>query len=213
MSKTEWKEYRLGDLCSKIGSGATPSGGKEAYKGGDFHLVRSQNVLDFGFSEDGLVQIDDNQARKLDNVALESHDVLLNITGDSVARTCIVPEWILPARVNQHVAVLRAIPEKLDYRFLLYYMQLQKNQLLTLASGGATRNALTKQMIANLKIKVPSLAEQQRIAQILSSLDDKIELNNAINRNLRANRVQNQTKFELCRGVAVNARERGNLAA
>ena len=184
MSKTEWKEYKLGDLCSKIGSGATPSGGKEAYKGGDFHLVRSQNVLDFGFSEDGLAQIDDNQAKKLDNVALELHDVLLNITGDSVARACIVPEWILPARVNQHVAILRAKPDKLDYHFLLYYLQLQKNLLLTLASGGATRNALTKQMIADLTIKIPPLAEQQRIAKILSSLDDKIELNNAINRNL-----------------------------
>ena len=184
MKKEEWKEYKLGDLCSKIGSGATPSGGKEAYKGGDFNLVRSQNVLDFSFSFDGLAKINDEQAQKLNNVELQENDVLINITGDSVARACIVPQLVLPGRVNQHVAIMRAKADVLDYRYLLYFLQHQKKQLLTLASGGATRNALTKQMLEDYPIRLPALATQQRIAKILSTLDDKIELNNAINRNL-----------------------------
>lgn len=186
MKKEEWKEYKLGDLCSKIGSGATPSGGKEAYKGGDFNLVRSQNVLDFSFSFDGLAKINDEQAQKLNNVELQENDVLINITGDSVARACIVPQLVLPGRVNQHVAIMRAKADVLDYRYLLYFLQHQKKQLLILASGGATRNALTKQMLEDYPIRLPALATQQRIAKILSTLDDKIELNNAINRNLAA---------------------------
>lgn len=181
----EWKEVRLGDVCSKIGSGATPSGGKEAYKGGDYHLIRSQNVLDFAFSKDGLASINDEQANKLKNVEIIQGDVLLNITGDSVARCCIVPSEILPARVNQHVAIIRPRKEELDNHYLLYYLQHYKRQLLQIASAGATRNAITKAMIENLILPCPkNLADQRRIASILSSLDRKIELNNKINADL-----------------------------
>lgn len=181
----EWKEVRLGDVCSKIGSGATPSGGKEAYKGGDYHLIRSQNVLDFAFSKDGLASINDEQANKLKNVEIIQGDVLLNITGDSVARCCIVPSEILPARVNQHVAIIRPRKEELDNHYLLYYLQHYKRQLLQIASAGATRNAITKAMIENLILPCPkSLDDQRRIASILSSLDRKIELNNKINSDL-----------------------------
>lgn len=66
----EWKEYKLGEICTKIGSGATPKGGKEAYLGGDTSLIRSQNVLDFSFSWDGLAYIDDEQATKLNGVEI-----------------------------------------------------------------------------------------------------------------------------------------------
>ena len=181
----EWKEVRLGDVCSKIGSGATPSGGKEAYKGGDYHLIRSQNVLDFAFCKDGLASINDEQANKLKNVEIIQGDVLLNITGDSVARCCIVPSEILPARVNQHVAIIRPRKEELDNHYLLYYLQHYKRQLLQIASAGATRNAITKAMIENLILPCPkSLDDQRRIASILSSLDRKIELNNKINADL-----------------------------
>lgn len=181
----DWKEVRLGDVCSKIGSGATPSGGKEAYKGGDYHLIRSQNVLDFAFSKDGLASINDEQANKLKNVEIIQGDVLLNITGDSVARCCIVPSEILPARVNQHVAIIRPRKEELDNHYLLYYLQHYKRQLLQIASAGATRNAITKAMIENLILPCPkSLDDQRRIASILSSLDQKIELNNKINADL-----------------------------
>lgn len=181
----EWKEVRLGDVCSKIGSGATPSGGKEAYKGGDYHLIRSQNVLDFAFSKDGLASINDEQANKLKNVEIIQGDVLLNITGDSVARCCIVPSEILPARVNQHVAIIRPRKEELDNHYLLYYLQHYKRQLLQIASAGATRNAITKAMIENLILPCPkSLDDQRRIASILSSLDRKIELNDKINADL-----------------------------
>ena len=57
--------YKLKDICLKIGSGATPKGGKEAYCDEGISLIRSQNVLDFTFSYDGLAHINDQQAEKL----------------------------------------------------------------------------------------------------------------------------------------------------
>ena len=101
---------QLGNVCAKIGSGATPRGGKEAYKGGATALIRSQNIYNEGFHRDGLVYIDDNQSSELRNVEVQPDDVLLNITGDSVARCCQVAADVLPARVNQHVAIIRPQP-------------------------------------------------------------------------------------------------------
>ena len=180
----EWKEYKLGEVCTKIGSGATPKGGKEAYLGGDTSLIRSQNVLDFSFSWDGLAYINDEQAAKLNGVEIEKGDVLLNITGDSVARACIVPESALPARVNQHVSIIRGDTSLVLNDYIMYFLQYKKPYLLSLSQGGATRNALTKGMIEDLSIPVPPLKKQTEIIYVLKSLDDKIEVNRRINDNL-----------------------------
>ena len=172
------------EVCEKIGSGATPRGGKEAYSDEGISLVRSQNGLDFSFSSDGLVHINDEQAKKLKNVELHPDDVLLNITGDSVARACIMDSSFLPARVNQHVAIVRGKKELVLNSYILYYLQWKKDYLLQLASAGATRNALTKGMIEQLDINLPSLTEQKRIVAVLDSIQQKISVNKKINDNL-----------------------------
>lgn len=171
---------RLGDVCEKIGSGATPRGGKEAYKDAGIPIIRSQNIHDWVFQPDGLAFLDDEQAESLSNVEVRSNDVLLNITGDSVARACIVPSERMPARVNQHVAIVRAGKE-INPTYLLASLQSKKTMLLSLASSGATRNALTKRMIENLDIDLPSREIQDSIAQVLDSIQYKITLNNRLN--------------------------------
>ena len=183
---------KLIEICEKIGSGATPRGGKEAYCDKGISLVRSQNVLDFSFACDGLAFINDEQAKKLNNVEVLSGDVLLNITGDSVARACIMSDEYLPARVNQHVAIVRGQKDIVLNNYILYYLQWRKGHLLQLASAGATRNALTKGMIEQLEIDLPSYDDQRKIVAILDSLQGKIQLNNKINDNLQQ---QAQTLF------------------
>jgi len=176
----------LKEACVKIGSGATPRGGKEAYRGGATALIRSQNVYNDQFSYDGLAYIDDVQAEELANVVVCEGDVLLNITGDSVARCCRAPADVIPARVNQHVAIIRPDASLLHAGFLRYVLVSPEYQhhLLALASAGATRNALTKGMIEALEVPLPPIPEQQRIAHILGTLDDKIELNRRMNATL-----------------------------
>jgi len=113
----DWPIVRLGDYCSKIGSGATPRGGASVYLDeGEICLIRSQNIYNDGFKTNGLVYITKESANKLKNVIVEDNDILLNITGDSVARVCLVEECYLPARVNQHVAIIRPDPEEFDPR-------------------------------------------------------------------------------------------------
>jgi len=188
MTSEEWPEIRLGDVCEKIGSGATPRGGKEVYCDVGIALIRSQNVYNDGFRDEGLAFIDDVHAQELRHVSVEPGDVLLNITGDSTARACLAPPEVASARVNQHVAIVRPSMDVLDARFLRYTLVSPAMQahLLALASAGATRPALTKRMIADLRIPAPSLAEQRHIADTLSALDDKIELHRRMNRTLES---------------------------
>src|SRR5579885_3689643 len=103
-----WSVRPLGTMCSKIGSGATPKGGSAKYHSSGVAFIRSQNVFDHHFSDVGLVFIDEVEAKKLVNVTVQSQDVLLNITGDgdTIARCCVAPNWILSARVNHHVLII-----------------------------------------------------------------------------------------------------------
>lgn len=176
--------YKLKDICLKIGSGATPKGGKEAYCDEGISLIRSQNVLDFTFSYDGLAHINDQQAEKLSNVEVKPQDILLNITGDSVARVCTVDPRALPARVNQHVAIIRPDENRVLSSYILYFLQMIKPYLLQIAAGGATRNALTKSMIENLELEVPDILSQKKIVSVLDDIQGKIRDNNEINWNL-----------------------------
>ena len=154
---------------------------------GPYALIRSQNVYNDGFHREGLAFISDRQADDLRNVEVLQEDVLLNITGDSVARVCQVDSEILPARVNQHVAIVRPNPAKLDARFLRYYLvsPYVQSMLLSWADSGSTRKALTKQMIESFEVSAPvDVSEQRAIAHILGTLDDKIELSRRMNETL-----------------------------
>ena len=118
-----------------------------------------------------LAKIDDTQADTLSNVIVEPKDVLLNITGASIARCSQVPVEVLPARVNQHVAILRPKPDLVDSRFLTYLLVSKKIKDSLLGIGdkaGATRQALTKSQLQSFPIPLPSLEVQQRIVAVLN---------------------------------------------
>ncbi len=173
------RTLKFKEITTKIGSGSTPTGGNEAYKAFGTSLIRSMNVYDFTFKYDGLAFIDEKQANKLKNVSVEENDILLNITGASVARCCMVPSEILPARVNQHVSIIRVDETKANPKYVLFYINSPsyKSYILGLSASGATREALTKEVIENLTIPLPPLPIQQKIASILSSYDELIENN------------------------------------
>jgi type I restriction enzyme, S subunit len=185
-----WEVTELGDITTKIGSGATPRGGEASYETEGTVLIRSQNVYNDRFEGDGLAHINDDQADELAGVSVESGDILLNITGASVARCCMVPRRHLPARVNQHVMILRVDPALADPYFVLSAINSEgrKRQLLSYAQTGGTREALTKDRLANFQIVIPErslLRDFGRIAgEIHQQLDVLAEQNVAL-RNAR----------------------------
>lgn len=175
-----WEYMKLGDICTKIGSGATPKGGSTVYVENGTSFIRSQNIYNLSFKYDGLVYINDEASEKLKGVTIEAKDILLNITGDSVARTCIVPEGVLPARVNQHVAIIRPKKGIINPIFLNYYLAspFMQSYMLGLAVGkGTSRNAITKMMIEDFEVPCPRIDLQEKIVDILSAYDNLIENN------------------------------------
>lgn len=170
---------KLKHLVEKIGSGVTPKGGDAVYVNAGTSLFRSQNIYNMKFDEVGLAFIDEKTSVKMKNVSVQVNDVLLNITGDSVTRCCLAPATFLPARVNQHVAIIRPDRSKLISKFLMYYLvsPLMQKKMLSLASAGGTRKALTKGMIEEFEIPALSLTTQAGIVSILTQYDDLIENN------------------------------------
>ncbi len=168
----DWEKKNLEEVTTKIGSGATPRGGQKNYKEEGISLVRSMNVHDWEFRERNLAFIDEKQAGELDGVTLQENDILLNITGASVARCCVFPKKHLPARVNQHVSIIRPKIELLNARFLnlLLTSKPYKDQLLYTGEQGATRQAITKAQIKAFIITIPTLKEQQKIVEKLDKL-------------------------------------------
>lgn len=142
------------------------------------------------FQEDGLAFVSESHAADLAGVTVESKDILLNITGASVARCCMAPERYLPARVNQHVMIIRVDPEKAD-PFLVQKAitsDERKRQLLSYAQKGSTREALTKEMIANFELVLPVEALMWQFGEMASASFRQREVLASQNQKLRAAR-------------------------
>lgn len=162
-----WQPVTLKQLTNKIGSGATPRGGREVYIEEGIALIRSQNVYDSQFIWDGLARITDDAARQLANVEVQAGDVLLNITGASILRTCVVPPDVLPARVNQHVAIIRAKPGVPPHFLHLHLLQADTKAYLLGLNAGASREAVTKAHIESVPLLYPG-------AELLAAFGTKV---------------------------------------
>ncbi len=163
-----WRWVRLGDHVTKVGSGITPLGGEAVYVRSGTPLIRSQNIHPNRFVFDGLVYITAAQDAEMEGSRVCPGDVLLNITGASIGRVCVVPSDICPANVNQHVSIVRCTPD-LYPPFLSYYISTPGFQRFIMdTQAGATRQALTKTLIEDFQIPLPPLPEQERIAAILN---------------------------------------------
>lgn len=164
--------FKLKDISQKIGSGFTPRGGNSNYIDEGIAFIRSMNIYNNTFKKDNLVYIDEFLAKQLSQVEVFSNDLLLNITGASVARCCTVPDHILPARVNQHVCIIRQC--KISNVFLEYCLTNESYQeylLLLSNKNGATREALTKIQVENLEVISPPLVEISRFIKKVDQIN------------------------------------------
>ena len=171
------KKYKLVDLCSKIGSGATPRGGKTSYTEHGISFIRSMNVFDYNFEYDELAHINEEQAKELDNVTLQDNDILFNITGVSVARCCLLPKGLLPARVNQHVMIIRPKDSNLSLFLLSALCDRDNKQLLLgISQSGSTREAINKQEMENFSIAIPSKEILDRFNKLCKPMCNEREI-------------------------------------
>lgn len=166
----DWLRNKIGRITTKVGSGATPKGGASAYQPTGMPLIRSLNVHNEGFRSYNLAFINDDHARQLEYASVEPGDVLLNITGASILRSAVVPAEVGPARVNQHVSIVRPDTDQVLPGYLHAWLisPVMYSYMYSL-SVGSTREAITKEQILRFPIVFPTLEEQRSIISYLES--------------------------------------------
>ena len=176
----EWKKCIIGELTTKVGSGVTPRGGEAVYKSEGHPFVRSQNVGLGHLILDDIAYIDEDTHQRQKNTELQLDDVLLNITGASIGRSALVNQQIVGGNVNQHVCIIRA-NKKLIPSFLCNFLlsQYGQKQIESFQAGG-NRQGLNFEQIKSIKIGLPSVEEQKKIADLLLLIEQRIITQNKI---------------------------------
>ena len=201
---TEWKTYKLGDICIRVCSGGTPKSTEPTYYDGDIPWLNTKEInfnriysTERSITQKGL----DNSSAKW----IDANCVIVAMYGATAAKVAINK---IPLTTNQACCNL-SIDEKIaDYHYVYYWLCANYTELASLANGGAQQN-LNAQQIKDFEISLPPLEEQRRIAGILGAIDDKIECNRRINANLE---LQAQALFEKM-FFANNEKERGLLSS
>ncbi len=166
---------RVGRLATKIGSGKTPSGGADNYQTEGILFLRSQNVHDTGLALDNVVHIPDEIDNEMANTRVKPGDVLLNITGASLGRSCSVPSPFRSANVNQHVCIIRATDIRVS-SFLAFAMKSKPVKAqIECSLTGAARDGLNFEQVADIVVPLPPLPEQKAIAAFLDRETGKID--------------------------------------
>lgn len=175
----EWKEVRLGDVCARVCSGGTPKSTNLSYYGGKIPWLNTKEI-DFNRIYSTEKTITDSGLNNSSAKWIVPNTVTVAMYGATAGKSCIVK---VPMTTNQACCNLTINDEVADYEFVYYSLKNDYTTLASLANGGAQQN-LNAQIIKDYVLQMPSLADQRRIASILSSLDRKIELNNKINADL-----------------------------
>ncbi|RKR53931.1 type I restriction enzyme S subunit [Yokenella regensburgei] len=163
-----WTVTRLGNHAIKIGSGKTPRGGSEIYLDEGVLFLRSQNIYDDGLrvGPSECVFIDIKTHNEMKGTHVLEGDILLNITGGSIGRSCIVPAPFVEANVNQHVCILRFTENIRD--FISYAMKSSstKEQIEACQVGG-NREGLNFEQTSKINICLPP---EEEIGAVLGYL-------------------------------------------
>jgi type I restriction enzyme, S subunit len=172
---TQWLNVKLGALTMKVGSGVTPRGGATVYTNSGILFIRSQNVNDDRLKIDDATYIPNSIHASMLGSAVQPNDVLLNITGASIGRSCVVPAYFETANVNQHVCIIRLKDASDPYFIQMLLSSWRGQKLIYQHQAGGGREGLNFENIRTFKINVPNLPEQQKIATFLSAVNTKIQ--------------------------------------
>ena len=179
-SNKNWQKYSLEEICLKVTSGGTPSRkNPKLYENGNINWVKTKE-LNNGYIWESEEKITEEAVRKSSAKLLPVNTILLAMYGATVGELGVLGKEMA---CNQACCALIIDPKKADYRFIFYLLRLYKKEIQSLATGAAQQN-LSAKTIKEFCFYIPSLEKQTEIADILSELDKKIQLNTQINQTL-----------------------------
>ena len=169
-----WSWCRLNELCTKIGAGSTPTGGKTIYVPEGIKFIRSQNVYNDGLKLNDISYITEEINAKKRGSIVRSKDILLNITGGSIGRCAVVPDDFDIANVNQHVMIIRLLEPKMRHWIHTILISEYIQNLIMDVQVGVSREGLSATKLMNFLIPVPPISEQNRILDFCSNISNRL---------------------------------------
>lgn len=191
MSFSEWKEHEIGDFADILSG--------YAFKSKDFiekgvPIIKIKNIVPPIIDINDVQYVSEELYKEKERYALNFNDILISLTGSNVNQIASAVGKIGRVRVkneklllNQRIGKLYVTDkEKCDHNYLYYYLIQEEIRYNLAASAGGSANQanISPAQIKKIKVNLPSLEEQKAIAYILSSIDEKIEVNNQINKKL-----------------------------
>ncbi|MCI8327356.1 MAG: restriction endonuclease subunit S [Lachnospiraceae bacterium] len=164
------EKIRIGDVCEILNGYAFKS---ENYVGDGIRIIRIANVQK-GFIEDNTPAFYPLDSEGLDKYMLEEGDLLMSLTGN-VGRVALLEKEFLPAVLNQRVACLRLISDKISKGYLFHILNSEyfERQCVQSSKGVAQKNMSTE-WLKNYKIPLYSRKEQEKIVEILDNMRNVI---------------------------------------
>ena len=151
---SSWKWIKLGEICTKIGAGSTPSGGSKVYVSTGIKFLREQNIHNKGLCYDGIAYITNETNAAMANSQVQAQDILLNITGASIGRNSLIPDDFDIANVNQHVLIIRLV--NVELRHYVHWCLCSPfifNQMLSGQKGD--KPGLSATRVSNFLLPIP----------------------------------------------------------
>lgn len=180
----EWKEYKLGEIAKIKGGKRLPKGSTLIKTKTQHPYIRVRDMGDRFIPTSDLEYVPNDVFPLIKNYTVNKNDVILSIVG-SVGLVSIVNEELHHASLTENCVKIIPVTKLLNYNFLFYYLTSSIGQdEIHRRIVGAVQPKLPIYNINAISIKLPDLPTQTAIAEILSSLDDKIELNNYISKEL-----------------------------
>ncbi len=188
MSNTEWKEYEMSELIEEISMGPFGSNIKvECFTDSGIPVLNGSNLVGFRLNEASFNYVTEEKATSLGRANAYRGDIVITHRG-TLGQIVFIPQNSKFERyvISQSQFRIRC-NEKVLPEYLVYYFHSLEGQYKLLSNAsqvGVPSLARPTTTFQKLKVTIPSVAEQERIVKILGSLDDKIELNDAISKNL-----------------------------
>lgn len=197
-----WVWCRLGEICSKIGSGSTPKGSNYSKSG--FPFFRSQNIYNDGLVYDDIKFVSDEVQNQMNGTIVLANDILLNITGGSMGRCALVPEYFKEGNVSQHVCIIRPLQVDRSY-FHKIILSPYFQKFIFSSTTGAGREGLPKYNLEQFAIPLPPLSEQKRI---VAEIEKQIAKTKQLKEHIIANQQATEQLLKALLHQAFEVREK-----
>ena len=174
-----WKIVCIKDISLRITKGTTPTSLGMGFAQSGINFIKAGALNgDVLLNEESFAFISKDTHNKLKRSQLEYNDVLITIAGENIGKCGLVRSFHLPANTNQAVGIIKLDKEKVDSKFVYYFFK-QSNTFNYIQSSNAqaAQPNINLTSLGLIKINLPPLPIQQKIAKILSNYDDLIENN------------------------------------